>query len=143
MENMAFNGLFNYIIATLGIVYVVYKIAMFILVIGREWIDASASLTITNTDISNQLNYYSSGIFSFHEIKETQLIKSKEQEYLLLILKQPRTFISGKSLFKQWHLNKLVKRTGSPIVFQQEEVDYNLRELQLIIDDHLQDKRTT
>jgi hypothetical protein len=116
---------------------------MFILLIGREWIDASASLTVTNTDISNQLNYYSSGVFSFHEIKETQLMKSKEQEYLLLILKQPQTFISGKSLFKQWHLNRLIKTTGTPIVFQQEEVDYNLRELQLIIDNRLEDKQRT
>ena len=52
-------------------------------------------------------------------------------------LKQPQSFIASKSTLKRILLKKEFKQLGAPIVFQNDQVDYNLEKLQTITNSHL------
>ena len=137
MKTLVLNGLFNYLIASAGLLWALYRLLQHLLVIGKEWVSSNASLIITEKALVNQLNFYSSGTISFEEMNGTNIVKFKGKEYLTILLKQPDKFIAGKPLIKKALLKRARKSFGTPIVFAEDQIQYDLEKLQTIINSHL------
>ena len=137
MENLAFNGLFNYLIFGMGTIYFTYSGILLFLITGKEWISKSARLIIADDRIINMSNFYSAGEIRLVNITGVQLASAKSQRVLIVILKDPESYLAGKSFFARILLKKLLKKYGSPILFTEGSLRKNLNTIKELIETNM------
>jgi len=80
MKDVVLNGLFNYMVATVVLIWALYRLTLFILVAGKEWLSSAAFLMVTENALTNQLNLYSSGTIAFEDIQETKIVSHRSKQ---------------------------------------------------------------
>lgn len=95
--------------------------------------DKNASLTVTAYGINDNLSIFSVGDINWSEIIDIKISNALNTDFLIIIVKDPQSFINRKNRLKQRPLKSFLKRFGSPIAISQKRIDYNLTELKDVL----------
>ncbi|PWT77565.1 MAG: hypothetical protein C5B59_03560 [Bacteroidetes bacterium] len=95
--------------------------------------DRNAALTISDTDIKVNLSIFSCGRIDRDDVRDVQVIKRHNNEFLVIKLFNNNKYLSASTSFKSPTQNSFIKKFGSPVVISQKHVNYDLHTIKDII----------
>jgi len=125
----SFNRGFFAIVEPVLLFYVVITFADFM----KTKFDKNAGFEITETGIFDNLSIFSCGEIRWMDISTVEMVKMLEVNVLVIKVRNPHQFLTGKNAITRYILKRYIKKWGSPIVVSEKRVNYNLNELKATI----------
>jgi hypothetical protein len=100
-SNLALNGLFNYIVFGTILLILLHFIVSTVMDAGKEWLVGPGGLIIDDEKLINTLSFTSTSIVPINEIATTEIKKYKDQEFLLIHLKDQGMLLDRRNSYFQ------------------------------------------
>jgi len=123
------NRIFFAILLPVLLLYVVITFADFM----KTKFDKNAGFGITETGVLDNLSLFSCGEILWSEISTAEMANMLGVHVLVIKVRNPHQFLTGKNLITRYMLKKYIKKWGSPIVVSEKRVNYDLNELKATI----------
>ena len=101
---------------------------------GKEWLVGPGELIIDDERIINSLSYTSTSIIRIDEIATTEIRNYKEQEFLLIHLKDEGKLLDHRNIYVKYLLKQRKRRLGSVIAISNDSVATGLQQIKWQID---------
>ena len=95
--------------------------------------DKNANLVINDIGLVDNTSIFSCGEILWVDVLDVTLKKGFNVQYLIIKLKDPEKFISGKNFIKKYFLNNRIKKIGTPLLIPSAHLMCNLDVLKEII----------
>jgi hypothetical protein len=95
--------------------------------------DKSASLTITDASVVDNLSIFSCGNILYDDITDVEVRQTPYAEYLIIKVKDPSKYVNNKNIVQRHVLKRYIKKTGGPVVISNQRIKYNLNEVKELL----------
>lgn len=94
-------------------------------------------LIIDDTGITDNVNAAKFGTIPWSDVKSIRQTKEFNSNFIIVDLVLPEKYTAGKTGFQKFQLNGLMNKYGSPCVINASTLNYNVEELQNLIQQYL------
>jgi hypothetical protein len=128
-ENKSIIGSFNRISFAIAFPVLLFYVVITFADFMKTKFDKNAGFEITETGIFDNLSIFSCGEIRWSDISTVEMIRMFEVNALVIKVRNPHQFLTGKNVLTRYMLKRYIKSSGSPIVISEKRVNYDLNEL--------------
>jgi len=110
-----------------------YLTSFFVAAYWKTLFGPKTVLTITDRGILHNVGIFNCGSINWSEVTDVTISKALFRNVLIISVKDPMSIKDKQSKLKQNAFKALIKRWGSPVVINEDEIDYNLEELRSLL----------